>query len=79
MRRAGIIAAGLIAAVRGDRHLARCFLPVADRLEPGFISRRARAVARDWLVVDAALIGNWREVIPPGRRGRDSMARILAF
>jgi hypothetical protein len=70
---AGIVAAGLIAALRGDRHLARCFLLVADTLESRFISRSARAVARDWLVVDAALIGNWREVIRLGRRGRDSM------
>jgi hypothetical protein len=70
---AGIVAAGLIAALRGDRHLARCFLLVADTLDSRFISRSARAVARDWLVVDAALIGNWREVIRLGRRGRDSM------
>jgi hypothetical protein len=69
---AGIVAAGLIAALRGDRHLARCFLLVADTLDSRFISRSARAVARDWLVVDAARIGNWREVIHLGRRGRDS-------
>jgi hypothetical protein len=69
---AGIVAAGLIAALRDDRHLARCFLLVADTLDPRFISRRARAVARDWLVVDAALIGDWPEVIRLGRRGRHS-------
>jgi hypothetical protein len=69
----GIVAAGLIAALRGDRHLARCFLLVADTLDWRLIPRSARIVARDWLVVDASLIGNWREVIRLGRRGRSSM------
>ena len=69
----GIVAAGLIAALRGDRHRARCFLRVADTLHRRLISRSARAVARDWLVVDAALIANWPEVIRLGRRGRHSL------
>jgi hypothetical protein len=33
------------------------------------IARRARRIARDWLVVDAARIEHWREVARLGRRG----------
>jgi hypothetical protein len=45
---------------------------VADTLPRKFIPATARIIARDWLVVDAARIGNWREVVRLGRRGRDS-------
>jgi len=69
---AGIVAIGLLAALRRDRDQARRLLLMADTLDARLISRTARTVARDWLVVDAARIGNWREVIRLGRRGRAS-------
>src|SRR3982074_3440927 len=49
----GWLAAGLLAALRGDRHRARCLFLVADGLHRKLIPKRVRAIARDWLVVDA--------------------------
>ena len=68
-----VVAAGLLAALRGDRHRARCLFLVADTSPRRFISTRVRAVARDWLVADAARIGNWPEAIRLGRRGEYSL------
>jgi len=69
---AGIVAIGLLAALRSDRDRACRLFQMADMLDTRLISRAARAIARDWLVVDAARIGNWREVVRLGRRGRAS-------
>jgi hypothetical protein len=77
-----VVAAGLLAALRGERQQARCLLLIADARTQRFTPRKARAIARDWLVADAARSGDWREVIRLGRRGRLSvrwsyaMARI---
>jgi hypothetical protein len=68
VRGAGVVTAGLLAALRGDRHRARCLLLVADALMPMFIPASVRVVARDWLIADAARTGDWREVIRLGRR-----------
>jgi len=73
LRGAGVVAAGLLAALRADRHRARCLLLVADTSPRKFIPNRVRAIARDWLVADAARIGNWPEVIRLGRRGAYSL------
>jgi hypothetical protein len=73
VRGTGLVAAGLLAALRRDREQARCLLLIADTLPWRFTSRRIRAIARDWLVADAARIGDWREVIRLGRRGRKSL------
>jgi hypothetical protein len=75
VRGASVVAAGLLAALRGDRHRARCLFLVANTMHRKFIPMRVRATARDWLVVDAARIGNWREVIRLGRRGYDDRLR----
>jgi hypothetical protein len=75
VRGAGVVAAGLLAALRGDRHRARCLFLVADGLHRKLIPKRVRAIARDWLVVDAARIGNWHGVIRLGRRGYDDSLR----
>jgi hypothetical protein len=73
LRGMGVVTAGLLAAVRGDDHRARCLFLVADTLPSKLLSRKARAMARDWLVVDAARAGNWREVIRLGRRRTPSL------
>ena len=82
MKGAAVVAAGLLAALRKDDNLARCLFATADRMDKRLISRSVRAIARDWLVVDAARVGHWQRVIRLGRGGSDglrwsySMARI---
>jgi hypothetical protein len=67
---AGVVAAGLIAALRSERERARALFLLADTLPTKIISANVRVVARDWLVADAAQNGNWREVVRLGRRGQ---------
>jgi hypothetical protein len=82
MQGAAVVAAGLLAALRKDDDLARRLVAMADRMDKRLISRSVRAIARDWLVVDAARVGNWQRVIRLGRDGSGwlrwsySMARI---
>ena len=73
IRGTGVVTWGILAALRGDRHRARCLLLLADTLPRKIISGSVRVVARDWLVADAAQNGNWREVIRLGRRGQQSL------
>jgi hypothetical protein len=66
---AAVAASGLLAALRGDRRQARSLLLVADALHREAIPAGARVIARDWLVADAARIGNWPEIIRLDRVG----------
>jgi hypothetical protein len=68
-RGAALVATALLAALRGDRRQARSLLLVADALHRLAIPAGARVIARDWLVVDAARIGNWPEIIRLDRFG----------
>ena len=68
-RGAGVVAAGLLAALREDDNLARRLFAMADSMDKRLISRSVRTLARDWLVVDAARVGNWQRVIRLGRSG----------
>jgi hypothetical protein len=79
VRGTGVVTAGLLAALRGDRHRARCLFLIADTLRPKLIPANVQVVARDWLVADAARIGDWREVIRLGRRGRSSLRRSYSL
>src|SRR5262249_57802436 len=72
-RGAGVVAAGLLAALRGDRRQAGALLRIADTAPQKFIPVSVRTIARDWLVADAARTGDWREVVRLGRRGRGSL------
>jgi hypothetical protein len=78
----GVVASGLLADLRGDHHKTRCLLLVADTMPVHRISSSARRIARDWLVMDAARAGKWREIIRLGRDGKQilrwsySIARI---
>jgi hypothetical protein len=78
----GVVAAGLLAALRKDIDRARGLLAMADRMHTRLIPGSIRAIARDWLVVDAARVGNWHRVIRLGLHGTTrlrwsySMARI---
>ncbi len=68
-----MVAAGLLAALRKDIDRARGLLATADRMHAQLMPRSMRAVARDWLVVDAARVGNWHRVI---RLGLSSTNRL---
>jgi hypothetical protein len=72
-RGAGVVAAALLALLRGDRHRARCLFVVADSLDWRLVPATPRVIARNWLVADAVERGNWRDVIRLGRRGRYSL------
>ena len=59
---AGVVAAGLLAAADGDHELARHLLESVELLDPAACPPRARSIALDWLVADAARRGAWREL-----------------
>ncbi|MBL9101430.1 MAG: hypothetical protein JNL82_10765 [Myxococcales bacterium] len=77
---AGVAAAGLIAASRGQRDAARDLMQGAAHWEHA-APAIARVVAGEWLVIDAAERGDWRTVMRLGVR--DGIAspttRFLAF
>jgi hypothetical protein len=72
IRGAGVVTAGVLAALRGERDRARSLFLLADTLPAKLVSGNVRVIARDWLVAEAAQNGNWREVVRLGRRGRQS-------
>jgi hypothetical protein len=82
IRGVGVVAAGLLAALRGQGERARQLFAIADKMNARLIPSGVRAIARDWLVADAARAGKWRKVIRLGRHGAKrlrwsySMARI---
>jgi len=63
---AGISAAGLIAASRGDLTNARELLRGALLIEGKKAIPRAQTIAREWLIADAAVRGAWRQVASIG-------------
>jgi len=78
---AGVAAAGLIAASRGQRDAARDLMRSADGFEAESAPRAARVIAHAWLVADAAARGDWPTVMRLGVR-RDvasPQTRFLAF
>ncbi|HEY0132831.1 MAG TPA: hypothetical protein VGB85_02090, partial [Nannocystis sp.] len=78
---AGVVAAGLIAASRGQRDAARDLMNNAAGFEAESAPRAARVVANEWLVADAAARGDWPTVMRLGVR-RDvasAQTRFLAF
>jgi hypothetical protein len=72
-RGAAVVAVGLLAALRGDRDRARGLFLIADATPRNHIPRCVRVIARDWLIADAARIGDWPEVVRMGRRGKGSL------
>lgn len=63
LRGAGLVAAGLLSANAGDRPRARRLLLSLDQLDPDLCPPVARRIAADWLVADAAVRGEWNEVV----------------
>ena len=78
---AGVVAAGLIAASRGQRDAARDLMSSAAGFEAESAPRASRVIANEWLVADAAARGDWPTVMRLGVR-RDvasAQTRFLAF
>ena len=63
LRGAGIVAAAFLDADAGEIERARRLLESLDLLDPDACPPRARDVARDWLVADAAQHGQWSRVL----------------
>ena len=78
---AGVVAAGLVAASRGQREAARDLMHSAAGFEPESAPLPARVVANEWLVADAAERGDWARVMRLGVLAGVSTAqtRFLAF
>jgi hypothetical protein len=65
-----VLATGLLAAARGDLASARRLLESVDEIGPRRTPRIAHAVAREWLVADAAAQGDWARVVRLARGAR---------
>ena len=78
---AGVVAAGLIAASRGQRDAARDLMHNAASFEAERAPGAARVIANEWLVADAAARGDWATVMRLGVRldVASPQTRFLAF
>jgi hypothetical protein len=78
---AGVVAAGLVAASRGQRDAARDLMRNAASFEAEVAPPAARVVANEWLVADAAARGDWPQVMRLGVRPdvASAQTRFLAF
>ncbi len=76
---AGVVAQGLLAANRGDRDEARQLMLSASSLRNDDTPQLALTIAWDWLMADAAALGNWDEVVRLGHCNREPspQARFL--
>jgi len=78
---AGVVAAGLIAASRGQRDAARDLMHSASNFDGEAAPAPARVIASEWLVADAAERGDWAGVMRLGVRPdvASAQTRFLAF
>ena len=78
---AGVVAAGLIAASRGQRDAARDLMHNASNFDAEVAPAPARVIAGEWLVADAAERGDWASVMRLGVRPdvASAQTRFLAF
>ncbi len=78
---ADVVAAGLVAASRGQREAARDLMNSAASFEAESAPGPARVVANEWLVADAADRGDWPTVMRLGVRPHvaSPQTRFLAF
>ncbi|WP_428261706.1 hypothetical protein [Haliangium sp.] len=79
MQASQVLAAGLLAATRGDQASARAMLESVDEIGPNTTPRTVHALAREWLVADAAARGDWERVteLARGPRARTRATRLL--
>lgn len=76
---AQVFATGLLAAARGDLESARMIINSVDEVGAKRTSHAVHALAREWLVVDAAERGAWADVarLADGERARTRLTRLL--
>lgn len=79
LRASHVLATGLLAAARGDLDCARLLLDSVTGLGPRTTPRLVRALAREWLVADAARRGKWAWAahMTRGPRLRSRTLRLL--
>jgi len=73
LRGAAVTAAGLLCAARGDLVGARQILSSVKWLSPTICPPDAALYATEWLAVDAAADGRWRELVAMEVRGRTAL------
>lgn len=69
MRGGGIVAAGAMAALRGDREAARALFESVRSLDTAVCSASMREIAAEWLAAEAAARGDWEKVVELGAGG----------
>jgi hypothetical protein len=76
---ANVLATGLLAAARGDSASARMLIKSVDEIGLQTTANAVHALAREWLVVDAAERGRWADVVrlAGGERARTRMTKLL--
>lgn len=79
LRGAGIVAMGLLAAGRGELEQARELCRSVAFMDKRVCPRRARALAREWLLAEAAATGRWREVVELSEKGEGAAALARFF
>jgi hypothetical protein len=62
LQASGVVARGLLEAVKGNRDDARAWLESVLLFAPAVSPRRVRKVALEWLLTDAAQAGDWRRL-----------------
>ncbi len=75
---AGLVAAGLAAAARGDVERARAILKNTSLFDPRVFPERAQQIAWSWRAADAAARGDWSELFGWGLLERQG-SRPLVF
>ena len=75
---AGIVAAGLLAAIRGDLKTARIFLQSIELLDSALCPPIAQRIAVTWCMLDAASLADWPQLIQLGQQATES-SRLLRF
>jgi len=78
---AGVCAAGLLRAARGDLTSARALLRSVAWIHPGWTPGFASVVANEWLAADAASRGDWetvRDTPPPHSRAVRLLSLVAA-
>jgi hypothetical protein len=73
-----VLGFGLLTAARGDLEGARALIGVVEWFDPALLPEAASYLATEWLIVDGAARGDWREVDDIAAR-RPLLTRTASF